>query len=198
MDEPDLIDRAKQGDVAAFNTLVLTYQEAVYNYAVYVAGDADIAADATQDAFISAYKKLNSFRDGNFKAWLMRIARNKCLDQLRKRQRHPQPSLDEMTEDNESLSILASSTPGPESRHEESELLDAVAQCLDALPEEQRTTVVLRDVEGFEYAEIGQILSVSLGTVKSRINRARRRMQDCLQDVMELLPDRYRLHSDAI
>jgi RNA polymerase sigma-70 factor (ECF subfamily) len=193
MDEQQLIDKAKQGDVNAYNTLVLHYQEAIYNYAYYVCSDPDMAADATQNAFISAYKKLHQFRGGSFKAWLMRIVRNKCLDMLRKRQRHPNPSLDEMTEEFESMPILADDSAGPESQHEQSELMVAVENCLQALPEEQRTTVVLRDVEGFDYEEIGRILAVSLGTVKSRINRARRRLQACLQDSAELLPARYRL-----
>lgn len=193
MDEPNLIGQAKEGDVTAFNTLVLHYQETIYNYAYYVCSDPDIAADATQNAFISAYRNLNSFRGGNFKAWLMRIVRNKCLDLLRKRQRRPQPSLDQLTEEYESLPILASDDAGPETRREQAELMAAVERCLQTLPEEQRTAVVLRDVEGYDYSDIGRITTVSLGTVKSRINRARRKLQTCLQDNAELLPGRYRL-----
>lgn len=192
MDEPILIQRAQRGDVQAFNTLVLHHQSAVYNFAYRLLGDPATAADATQEAFIAAYQALNRFRDGSFRAWLVHITRNKCYDALRREQRHPEPSLDEMTEERESPAFMASDEATPEEQQEQSELMAAIEACLAELPLEQRETVVLRDIEEYDYAEIAQILSVSLGTVKSRLSRARGKLQTCLQGVLELLPDRYR------
>jgi RNA polymerase sigma-70 factor (ECF subfamily) len=94
MDEASLIKQAQDGDVSAYNTLVLHYQDRVYNLAYRIIGEPDAAADATQEAFISAYKALRRFRGGNFKAWLMRIVTNACYDELRRRKRRPQSSLD--------------------------------------------------------------------------------------------------------
>lgn len=192
MDEPILIRQAQRGDVHAFNTLVLHHQSAVYNFAYRLLGDPATAADATQEAFIAAYQALNRFRDGSFRAWLVHIVRNKCYDALRREQRHPEPSLDEMTEERESPAFMASDDATPEEQQEQSELMAAIEDCLAELPLEQREAVVLRDIEEYDYVEIAQILSVSLGTVKSRLSRARGKLQTCLQKALELLPDRYR------
>lgn len=192
IDEARLIERAKEGDITAFNRLVLHHQDAVYNYAYTILYDSDAAADAAQDAFISAYKAINRFRTGNFRSWLYRIVKNKCLDALRKKKRHPEPSIDEMTEENESASFLSDMNELPEDEAQRAELVNAIQHCLNGLSDDQRMTVALCDVEGFDYAEIAESLNISLGTVKSRINRGRRKLQNCLRDFMELLPERYR------
>jgi len=194
MDEPYLIQEAQNGDVFAYNTLVLHYQDAVYNVAYRIMGEPGAAADATQEAFISAYKSLSRFRGGNFKAWLMRIVTNACYDELRRRKRRPQSSLDEIIEINESAPVLISeNSPGPEEARQREELVEAIERCLDELPEDQRAAAVLCDVEGYNYHEIANIMSISLGTVKSRISRARAKLRNCLQGVPELLPADYRL-----
>lgn len=194
MDEPKLIEQAQAGDVQAFNTLVLHYQDRVYNLAYRIMGEPGGAADATQEAFISAYKSLNRFRGGSFKSWLLRIVTNACYDELRYRKRRPQSSLDEITEANESHALLHSEKAISPERHQlQSELVDAIENCLEDLPEEQRTATVLCDVEGYDYSEIAEIMSTSLGTVKSRISRARSKLRDCLQLSGELLPAEYRL-----
>ena len=198
MNEVALIEDAKRGDVAAFNRLVLHYQQAVYNVAYRIMGEPQSAEDATQEAFISAYKSLNRFRGGNFKAWLMRIVTNSCYDELRRRKRRPQSSLDEMTEDNESFAFLRSPGEGPEAYSQRVELLRTIEQCLQGLPEDQRVTAVLCDVEGYNYNEIADILQVSLGTVKSRLSRARLKLRDCLRGFGELLPASYRLNSQTV
>lgn len=197
MDEPALIEAAKQGDVTSFNRLVLEYQDLVYNVTYRIMGDPQSAEDATQDAFISAYKALNRFRGGNFKAWLLRIATNGCYDELRRRKRRPQSSLDELTEDNESFAFLRAPQAGPEGMQQQRELVSAVERCLEALPDEQRITAVLCDVEGYDYQSIAEITEVSLGTVKSRMSRARAKLRDCLQGFGELLPSSYRLEDEA-
>ncbi len=197
MDESALIKQAQKGDIAAFNRLVLHYQEPGYNVAYRIMSQPQAAEDATQDAFISAYKSLNRFRGGSFKSWLMRIVTNSCYDELRRRKRRPQSSLDEITEENESPAFLRSPNEGPEGQQQRVELAQAIEECLEGLPDDQRVTAVLCDIEGYDYNEIAQITSSTLGTVKSRISRARSKLRDCLQGVAELLPAAYRLGSEG-
>lgn len=194
-DEDVIIKQAQKGDVAAYNRLVLHYQSLVYNVVYRIMNEPQGAEDMTQEAFISAYKALNRFRGGNFKAWLLRIATNACYDELRWRKRRPHSSLDELTEENESFSFLRSPEEGPEGQAQRLEMMRAIEQCLAELPDEQRITAVLRDVEGYDYNEIADITSASLGTVKSRLSRARHKLRDCLQGVRELLPTQYRLQA---
>lgn len=195
MDEAALIAQAKKGDVASFNRLVLHYQGLVFNVTYRIMGEPQGAEDMTQEAFISAYKALNRFRGGSFKSWLLRIATNACYDELRRRKRRPQSSLDELTDGNESFAFLRTPGVGPEGEQQRTELMEAIEHCLETLPDEQRVTVVLGDVEGYDYNEIATITDVSLGTVKSRMSRARSKLRDCLQSFRELLPANYRLES---
>lgn len=198
MDEAALIRKAKEGDLPAFNRLVMEYQQAVYNVAYRIMGQPQAAEDVTQDAFISAYKSLRRFRGGSFKAWLMRIVTNGCYDELRRRKRRPQSSLDELTDDNESFAFMRSPDEGPEAHQQKVELMQAIEYCLSNLPEEQRVAAVLCDVEGYDYKEIAEITSASLGTVKSRMSRARAKLRACLQGFAELLPTGYRLTSEGM
>ena len=188
-----LIQSARQGNVDAFNDLVLAYQDRIYNAAYRIMGDPASADDITQDAFITAFRKLEQFRGGSFGAWLTRIAVNLCYDELRRDKRHSADSLD----DNEDFDIeadirLTSDDPGPESSFHQAELTSAIERCFQALPAEFRIVAVMADVEEYSYEEIANITSISLGTVKSRISRARVRLRDCLQAYGELLPAKYR------
>jgi len=196
VDEHYLIEQAQAGDVGAYNTLVLHYQDAVYNVAYRIMGEPGAAADASQEAFISAYKALHRFRGGSFKSWLMRIVTNACYDELRRRKRRPQSSLDQIVESYESSPLLVSqSTPGPEENRQWTEMVEAISHCLDELPDEQRVATVLRDVEGYDYGEIAEIMASTLGTVKSRLSRARAKLRECLQGFGELIPADYRLET---
>jgi RNA polymerase sigma factor (sigma-70 family) len=196
VDETYLIDQAKKGDVGAYNTLVLHYQDAVYNVAYRIMGEPGAAADASQEAFISAYKALRRFRGGSFKSWLMRIVTNACYDELRRRKRRPQSSLDNIVENYESSPLLVSEAEmGPEESRQWTEMIEAIKHCLDDLPDEQRVVTVLRDVEGYDYGEIAEIMASTLGTVKSRLSRARAKLRECLQGFGELLPAEYRLET---
>lgn len=202
MDELGLIHSAQKGDVNAFNRLVLEYQTLAYNVAYRIMAEADAAADATQEAFISAYKHIDSYRGGSFRGWLMRIVTNACYDELRRRKRRPAVSLEELTtnlegEKNDSDAVLASTEELPEERTQRKELATALQNCLNNLPDDMRTVTVLCDVQGMDYAEIAEATGVALGTVKSRLSRARARLRDCLQDVRELLPAVYRLGDEA-
>jgi RNA polymerase sigma-70 factor, ECF subfamily len=193
MDEAAIILQAQKGDVAAYNRLVLQYQSLVYNVVYRIMGEPQGAEDMTQEAFISAYQALNRFRGGNFKAWLLRIATNACYDELRRHKRRPQSSLDELTEENESFSFLRSPEEGPEGQQQRLEMMQAIEHCLEGLPDDQRITAVLCDIEGYDYNEIADITTASLGTVKSRLSRARSKLRDCLRGFGELLPAEYRL-----
>ena len=198
MDESQLIAAAQQGDLPAFNQLILRYQNLAYNVAYRILGDPDLAADATQDAFIKAYKALDSFRGGSFKPWLMRIVTNTCYDYLRSARRKPSDSLDETLENSgENSPRLHDKGEGPESYVERQELSQMIQWAINQLNEDQRTVVTLVDIQGFSYEETADILGISIGTVKSRLSRARARLRDLLQTHQELLPDRYRFPTRA-
>jgi RNA polymerase sigma-70 factor (ECF subfamily) len=194
MDERRLIELARRGDAQAFNRLVLAYQGLAYNIAYRIVGDPDAAADATQDAFLSAYRALPDFRGGSFKAWLLRIVTNACYDQLRARQRRPSTSLEDLlTEPDQEPSFFRDENESPEEFAMRRELGRVIQLGILTLPVDQRTTLVLADIQGLSYEEIAEVTQVSLGTVKSRLSRARARLRDYLLAQEELLPDRYRL-----
>jgi RNA polymerase sigma-70 factor (ECF subfamily) len=201
MNEEALVQAAKQDDLDAFNRLVLEYQQPVFNVALRMLNDMDAADDAAQQAFISAYQKLNTFRGGSFKAWLMRIVTNKCYDMLRHKKRHPTQSIDENPydpdEDYESASMLESNDLSPEDQVAVNELEAAVQHCIEDLPPEFKAAVVLVDLQGMNYQEAADITRAPLGTIKSRLARARMNLQDCLHKFKELLPAKYRSYSEG-
>src|SRR5688572_20259133 len=165
MNEPALIQDAQKGNVDAFNTLILHYQDSVYNTALRILGDEDQAADAAQEAFISAFKSLNSFRGGSFKAWLMRTVTNACYDELRRQKRRPSVPLEPTNDDDEEMESprwLADSSMAPEEKFEAAELEHAIQHCLDALPVDFRTVVVLADIQGMDYTEVAGAARVPL------------------------------------
>jgi RNA polymerase sigma-70 factor (ECF subfamily) len=199
MDEQALIQAARSGELDAFNHLVLNYEGLAYNVALRTLGDPAAAADATQDAFISAYKNLKRFRGGSFKGWLLRIVVNACYDELRRQKRRPISALetkDESDEDGFSANWLADEGELPEDFALREELGDAIQECLRRLEIDFRTAIVLVDVQGLDYAEAANAIGKPLGTVKSRLARGRKRIQDCLQGFKELLPSKYRLNSE--
>ncbi len=196
MDEPGLIKAARQGDLEAFNRLVLAYQDIVYTQAYRMMGDVEAAEDATQEAFISAYQHLTSYRGGSFRGWLLRIVTNACYDELRRRKRRPTIPLeprDSEDEEIESPGWLADISDLPEESALRAELGRAIQRCLDELSDEFRTMVVLVDIQGLDYQEAARAAGAPVGTVKSRLARARMRLRDCLLAVWELLPSAYRL-----
>lgn len=202
MDEERLIEMAQAGDLTAFNRLVLAYQTSVYNVALRIMGDPASADDASQEAFISAYRGLGKFRGGSFRAWLMRIVTNACYDELRRRKRRPQTPLEELNplaepEEVDSAGVLRSEAEGPEEAADRAELARALRACLDRLPFEFRVVAVLVDVQGLAYKEAAETIKKPLGTVKSRLARARARLQECLRDYGELLPADLRLDNEA-
>ncbi len=200
MDEVELVRFAQKGDLDAFNRLVLAYQEMAFNLAYRMLSDEDAAADATQTAFFSAYRSLSSYRGGSFRAWIMRMVTNTCYDELRRRQRRPTTPLEPLdNEDNEEIESpawLADDGPTPEQAVEKEELDGAVQHCLNGLPEEFKAVIVMVDVEGLDYQEVSLAIGTPLGTVKSRVARARLKLRDCLQGFWELLPAQFRLENE--
>lgn len=193
-DEQALIERARGGHLEAFNTLVLRYQDAVYTIAYRIMGEPASAADAAQETFITAYRRLETHQGGSFRAWLSRIATNTCYDILRYHKRRPATALDDLVgEDYDDGPPIPDPGSTPEQAVQSSELRRAIQQCIEALKPDQRVTLVMADVEGYSYQEIAQTAGVQLGTVKSRLSRARASVRDCLQGYQELLPSQYRL-----
>jgi RNA polymerase sigma-70 factor (ECF subfamily) len=196
MNETALIQDAQRGDLDAFNTLVLHYQDCVFNTALRILGDEQLAADASQEAFISAFRSITTFRGGSFKAWLLRTVTNACYDELRRQKRRPTVPLELKTDDGDDMETprwLTDSALTPEQTAELEELEHAIQHCLDALPTQFRTVVVLADIQGLDYSEIAAAARVPLGTIKSRLARARLRLRECLQGFWELLPNAFRL-----
>lgn len=194
-DERETVARAQGGDRGAFNQLVIRHQDAVYTLCYRLTGNAEDAADATQEAFLSAFRHIAEFRGGAFAGWLLRIASNACFDLHRYRRRRPATSLDAPppARDDAPTRDVEDEAPGPEREALRGELADLIQAGLLELPEDQRLALVLCDQHGYDYQSIADVTAVELGTVKSRINRARRKMRDFLQRHRELLPDAYRL-----
>jgi RNA polymerase sigma factor (sigma-70 family) len=194
MDEPTLIAAAQRGSVDDFNELVLVYQQQVYNLAYRIMGDPASAADAAQEAFISAFHNIGRFRGGSFKSYLLRIVSNGCYDELRRRKRRPATSFDDFGEvDEDANPALVNGGEQPEEYAERQEMARVIQAGIETLPPDQRITLALSDVQGLSYQEIAEVTSVSLGTVKSRLARARGKLRDYLRAQGELLPARYRL-----
>lgn len=201
MDEAAYISRALEGDLEAFNHLVLTYQDSAYNLAYRMLNDPDAAADATQTAFIAAYRSLKTYRGGSFRAWVMRMVTNACYDELRRRKRRPTIALEPLNREDEEIESpvwLADNHLSPEEEIQMRELEHAITHCLQELPEDFRAVVIMVDIEGYDYSEVSQALGKPLGTIKSRLTRARLRLRDCLAGFAELLPTRFRLGKEEM
>ena len=195
MEETELITRAVDGDLDAFNQLVLQHQEVAYNVAYRIMADENAAADATQDAVISMYRKLDTYRGGSFKSWFLRIVTNACYDELRRQRRRPTIPIEPETNEGElveSPEWLEDKSAGPEDVLGTSEIENAIQHCLSGLDQKFRVVITLVDVSGEDYEAVARIIGTPIGTVKSRLARARLKMQQCLQGFRELLPDQFR------
>jgi RNA polymerase sigma-70 factor, ECF subfamily len=191
MDEQILIKKATEGDLEAFNGLVLIYQGIVYRQACYWLKDLEKAADITQDVFVKAFQNITSFRGGSFKAWLLRIMTNTVLDELRRQKRHPMIPLlpyDNENEEIESPYWLIDHSASPEEIAERRTLTRDIQRALDRLPAGYRMIVNLIDIEGLDYKEAAQALGAPIGTIKSRLARARSMLRDRLMGAGVLPP----------
>jgi len=187
-DTDSLIAAAQHGDLDAYNRLVLAYQDRVYRTACAILLDEDAAADAAQDAFILVYRHLDYFHGGSFYNWLMRVTTNVCLDALRRIRRHPTFSIEALCEDDTEVECprwLVDDRPSPEAACLQKELHRAIYQGLAQLPVDLRTVVVMIDINAMDYTETARALGKPLGTIKSRLARARRQMRDRLAPYLE-------------
>lgn len=182
--EAAIVRKVLGGDANAFETLVLEYEKNVYNIALRMTGNSEDAADMTQEAFIKAYNSLQSFRgDSKFSVWLYRIVSNVCLDFLRSKNRRPTVSLSVEDDDGEDAQLdVADESQSPELLLDRKLTRDSVRRGLDSLPPGYRQILLLREIQGLSYDEIAQALSLEVGTVKSRIFRARKRLCTFLID----------------
>jgi RNA polymerase sigma-70 factor (ECF subfamily) len=179
-----LIERARNGDLNAFNDLVTVYQVSLYGLVYRMVPDPDQAADVVQEAFFSAYRNLATFRGGTVRSWLNRIAVNAAMDLQRARRRRPVQPYPEL--EDESWQPRAGPDVDPEGITLDLERTRALEEALRKIGDDQRAAIVLFDVEGYDYGEIAQMTGVSLGTVKSRIHRGRLALRAHLEGRMEL------------
>lgn len=183
-DEEILLRQAMEGDLEAFNQLVLRYQDLAYNHAYALLGKPDQAEDVAQESFIKAFQAMNGFRGGSFRGWLLKIVTNSAFDWLRRSQRHPMQPLfpeDENGEEVESPPWIADPAASVQCAVEQKELSNDIYRMLDELPETYRSVLTLIDMYDLDYLEAAEALKIPIGTVKSRLARARLRMQEKLK-----------------
>jgi len=188
-EERSLIERCKRGDLGAFNDLVRRYEKQVYNFAYRLTNNYDDANDVAQEAFLRAFNAIGSFRgDASFSTWLFRITTNVFLDDRKKARAHPQTSLDEYMELDESSVArqVEDTSPGPQALTEEAERTQILGDAITSLPDYQRAMVVLYHTQQKSYEEIAEMMDLPIGTVKSRLNRARLALKEKLSPLREL------------
>ena len=181
--ESELILAARKGDLDAFNQLVLAYQDRIHNLAARILGDTDTAEDITQNTFLTAYLNLPRFRNGSFRSWLYRIATNACYDLYRRHKRYPVVSIEseELAEERfVALNDISGTRFLPETEVEKHEIVLDVQKALSQLDMDQKAVVVLVDIQDVDYQEAAHILRIPVGTVKSRLARARMRLRQLL------------------
>jgi len=197
--ETDVLEKAQKGDLEAFNDLVRLYQTPVYRQAFYMLNDEDTAEDATQEVFILAYRKLHTFLGGSFRSWLLKITTNYCLDLIRVRRRRtfiPLETFNEFGEEIESPSWLEDPADTPEQAVERAEINYAVQTCIQHLSPKYKMAVVLIDLQEMDYQEAAAVLEIPIGTLKSRLARARIQIQRTLEFQLKRGPHQCS-HGDA-
>lgn len=193
-EEKELIVAAQRGDLNAFNALISRYQNLLFGIALRMLNDEDTASDAVQEALISAFSKFRTFRGGSLRSWLARVTVNACYDELRRKRRQREVPLEQFNmegEEVEDLMWMIDPAALPEERYESYELENAIQRSLNQLTPAYREVVVLVDIEGLSYEEASVAASVPVGTVKSRLARARLQMRSSLLGCGELLPSQY-------
>lgn len=191
-DEESLVLAASKGDLEAFNQLVLHYQDLAYNHALSRLGDPALAEDAVQEGFIKAFQGINTFRGGSFRSWLLRIVTNCVYDLIRRSRRQPAQPLypvDDDGEESDSPSWIADPSASVQAAVEQNELAEDIYRLMDELPEAYLSVLTLVDVYELDYSETAEALKIPLGTVKSRLARARLQMQEKLKQ---------RVHGDIL
>src|SRR5215510_127088 len=199
--ETTLIDDAQCGDMDSFNQLVLKYQDRMFRISLRILNDEASADDATQNAMIQAFRNIQSFRGGSFRSWLARVTVNASYDEMRRWRRQASMSFEQVNNEGdeiESLPWMMDHSAGPEERFDSVELRDALQHCVKALNSEYRLVVVLVDVEGLSYEEVARVANIPVGTVKSRLARARGQLRKSLQAYDNLLPRSYQMSMPSL
>jgi len=189
--EEELVRKASKGNLDAFNQLVLQYQDLAFRHSNSLLGDPDSAEDATQESFIKAFQNIRSFRGGSFRAWLLKIVTNTSYDFLRRSKRHPMQPLfpkDADGEEIESPTWLVDPSPSVEHTVEQMETAKYLQNLVDDLPEIYRSVLTLVDLYELGCGEAAEILNIPLGTVKSRLSRARMQMMKELKGDLDFFP----------
>jgi RNA polymerase sigma-70 factor (ECF subfamily) len=193
-DETVLVHAAQQGDLESFNLLVLKYQDMLYRIALRILHDEFTAQDAVQDALILAFRNLRSFRGGSLRSWLARVTVNASYDELRRRKRYAAQPIELLNNDGdeiESPAWIVDLSAGPEEMAEIGEMREAIRRCIQALSPDYRLAVILVDMEGLSYEEAARVARIPVGTVKSRLARARMQICNRLRSFRDLLPGVY-------
>lgn len=187
--EPILIQRSQKGDTRAFNELYRLYEKRIYNFALRMSGNQDDAEDICQETFIRVYNAIGSFRgDAHFSTWVFRIAHNVFLDMRKKSRAHPVSSLDDALELEESDVHRQVEDPNPQPQEValSSELTKLLQEAIDELPDYQKMMVVMYHTQNLSYEQIADVLQLPIGTVKSRLNRARLALKGRLDSIRKL------------
>ncbi len=187
--ETELVKKIKNGDIEAFSELVTKYEKKAVNFAFRILKDGHEAEDAAQEAFLKAFDKINSFRQtSSFSTWFFTILNNVCLDILRRKKRLPDTlSMNQSNKDDEEYELqIEDNSPGPYESFQKKTALELLEEALDKISDEHRTIIIMRDINDMEYEEIAKSLNISLGTVKSRISRARMSLRKILEKNKEL------------
>ena len=183
-DERDMIERASRGDAAAFNHLMEQHERRMYAVALRMCGNREDAQDCLQEAMLRVYRAIGGFKgQSSFSTWVYRITMNTCLDELRRKKNRQNTSLDNLLDLGWSP---ADESNAPEKQAMRSELRRNLNRAIQELPEEMRSAVVLRDIQGFSYDEIARMLEINVGTIKSRISRGREKLREKLKENAEL------------
>ena len=185
LDESFLILEASKADLEAFNHLVLKYQNSIFNQAYFLLGDPHSAEDVTQESFIKAFRNIGEFRGGSFRAWLLKIVINTCYDRMRWSKRHPTLPLipeDGYGEEIDTPSWLSDPNRSIQAIVEQKDLSRILSSMLNELPEIYRNPIILVDVHELDYSEAAEVLGIPIGTLKSRLARARFQMKKRLQN----------------
>lgn len=186
MEDTELVSAAKQGDLNAFNELVLKYQNQVFDHASRLLGNHDIAEDITQGAFVLAFRKIYQYRGDSFRAWLLKIVTNLAYSEMRTWKREPLHGLESIDKDgetNESPYWMKAQNPSPEEAVEMGELRETLEYALSQFPAIYRIAVSLIDIQRLDYKEAASIMGVPVGTVKGRLARGRMQFQKILNEM---------------
>lgn len=185
--DENLVQRCQEGDLDAFDQIVEEYSQKVYNLTYRMIGNPADASDLSQEVFVRVYRSLNNFRgESSFSTWLYRIATNVCLDEIRRRNRKSAiPLKQRICIDDEQCRDIPDWSTVPETIVQSKELQEEIQGMINSLNPEYRLVIILRDIQGYSYAEIGEIINCSIGTVKSRLSRARKSLKMKIKEYWE-------------